>query len=131
MSNYVFANYTITDFGIGYLTISTFRNLFINMSAMEKYTANLPYQDIKTLVKFGYTLVGKDEKMMLQLALIVANCKSDLSDLEERLQKVVYDGVTIAADYTKFRDETIIEIDFISQDKRTKGSYLIHLKQNS
>ena len=130
ISNYVFANYTITDFGIGYLTMSTFRNLFINIPVMEKYTENLPYQDIKALVKFGYALVDKDEKMMLQLALIVANCKSDLSDLKERLQKVVYDGVVIKDDYKKFRDETMVEIVFISQDNRTKGSYIIQLKRN-
>lgn len=68
---------------------------------------------------------------MLQLAQIVANCKSDLSDLEKRLQNVVYDGVMLTMEYLYIRDgdEIAIEVYFVSKEK-TKGSYIIQLKRN-
>ena len=67
---------------------------------------------------------------MLQLAKIVANCKSDLSDLEQRLQKVVYDGVKLTTELLHIRngDEISVEVYFISKEK-TKGSYIIQLKR--
>ena len=131
ISNYVFANYTITFFGIGYLHTSSFRRIFINTDELDKYTENLAYQDIKKLIKNSYIYSDKDEKMMLQLAKIVANCKSDLSDLEERLQKVVYDGVQLTTELMHIRDgeEISVEVYFISKEK-TKGSYIIQLKRN-
>ena len=131
ISNYVFANYTITFFGIGYLHTSFFRRIFINTDELDKYTENLAYQNIKKLIKNSYVYSDKDEKMMLQLAKIVANCKSDLSDLEQRLQKVVYDGVTLTTELMHIRDgeEISVEVYFISKEK-TKGSYIIQLKRN-
>ena len=130
ISNYVFANYKITFFGIGYLHTSSFRRIFINTDELDKYTENLAYQDIKKLIKNSYIYSDKDEKMMLQLAKIVANCKSDLSDLQERLQKVVYDGVTLTTEFLHIRngDEISVEVYFISNE-RTKGSYIIQLKR--
>ena len=130
ISNYVFANYTITFFGIGYLHTSFFRRIFINTDELDKYTENLAYQNIKKLIKNSYVYSDKDEKMMLQLAKIVANCKSDLSDLEQRLQKVVYDGVTLTTELMHIRDgeEISVEVYFISKEK-TKGSYIIQLKR--
>lgn len=130
ISNYVFANYKITFFGIGYLHTSFFRRIFINMDELDKYTENLAYQDIKKLIKNSYIYSDKDEKMMLQLAKIVANCKSDLSDVQERLQKVVYDGVTLTTEFLHIRDgeEISIEVYFTSKEK-TKGSYIIQLKR--
>ena len=130
ISNYVFANYTITFFGIGYLHTSFFRRIFINMDELDKYTEKLAYQDIKKLIKNSYIYSDKDEKMMLQLAQIVANCKSDLSELEQRLQNVVYDGVQLTTDLLHIRngDEISIEVYFISNE-RTKGSYIIQLKR--
>ena len=134
ISNYVFANYTITFFGIGYLHTSSFRRTFINTDELDKYTENLAYQNIKKLIKNSYVYSDKDEKMMLQLAKIVANCKSDLSDLEQRLQKVVYDGVTLTTELLHIRDgdEISVEVYFVSvsEEKRTKGSYIIQLKRN-
>lgn len=103
ISNYVFSNYTITFFGIGYIHTSSFRRIFINTDELDKYTENLACQDIKKLIKNSYIYSDKDEKMMLQLARIVANCKSDLSDLEERLQKVVYNGVTLTTEFLNIR----------------------------
>ena len=131
ISNYVFANYTITFFGIGYLHTSFFRRIFINTDELDKCTENLAYQDIKKLIKNSYVYSDKDEKMMLQLVKIVANCKSDLSDLEERLQKVVYDGVTLTTEILHIRngEEISVEVYFISNE-RTKGSYIIQLKRN-
>ena len=131
ISNYVFANYTITFFGIGYLHTSFFRRIFINTDELDKYTENLAYQDIKKLIKNSYVYSDKDEKMMLQLVKIVANCKSDLSDLDERLQKVVYDGVTLTTEILHIRngEEISVEVYFISNE-RTKGSYIIQLKRN-
>ena len=131
ISNYVFANYIITFFGIGYLHTSFFRRIFINTDELDKYTENLAYQNIKKLIKNSYVYSDKDEKMMLQLAKIVANCKSDLSDLEERLQKVVYDGVQLTTELMHIRDgeEISVEVYFISKEK-TKGSYIIQLKRN-
>lgn len=130
ISNYVFANYKITFFGIGYLHTSFFRRIFINMDELDKYTEKLAYQDIKKLIKNSYIYSDKDEKMMLQLAKIVANCKSDLSDVQERLQKVVYDGVTLTTEFLHIRDgeEISIEVYFTSKEK-TKGSYIIQLKR--
>lgn len=130
ISNYVFANYKITFFGIGYLHTSSFRRIFINMDELDKYTENLAYQDIKKLIKNSYIYSDKDEKMMLQLAKIVANCKSDLSDVQERLQKVVYDGVTLTTELLHIRDgeEISVEVYFTSKEK-TKGSYIIQLKR--
>lgn len=130
ISNYVFANYKITFFGIGYLHTSFFRRIFINTDELDKYTENLAYQDIKKLIKNSYVYSDKDEKMMLQLAQIVANCKSDLSDLEQRLQKVVYDGVTLTTEILHIRngEEISVEVYFISNE-RTKGSYIIQLKR--
>ena len=130
ISNYVFANYKITFFGIGYLHTSSFRRIFINTDELDKYTENLAYQDIKKLIKNSYIYSDKDEKMMLQLAKIVANCKSDLSDLQERLQKVVYDGVTLTTEFLHIRngDEISVEVYFTSKEK-TKGSYIIQLKR--
>lgn len=130
ISNYVFANYKITFFGIGYLHTSFFRRIFINMDELDKYTENLAYQDIKKLIKNSYIYSDKDEKMMLQLAKIVANCKSDLSDVQERLQKIVYDGVTLTTEFLHIRDgeEISIEVYFTSKEK-TKGSYIIQLKR--
>ena len=134
ISNYVFANYTITFFGIGYIHTSSFRSLFINMDKIDKYTEKLAYQDIKKLIKNSYIYSDKDEKMMLQLAKIVANCKLDLSDLEQRLQNVVYDGVTLTTELLHIRDgdEISVEVYFVSvsEEKRTKGSYIIQLKRN-
>ena len=131
ISNYVFANYTITFFGIGYIHTSFFRRIFINMDELDKYTEKLAYQDIKKLIKNSYIYSDKDEKMMLQLARIVANCKSDLSDLEERLQKVVYNGVMLTTEFLNIRDgdEIYIEVYFISKENRMKGSYIIQLKR--
>ena len=133
ISNYVFANYTITFFGIGYMHTSHFRRIFINTDELDKYTENLAYQDIKKLIKNSYVYSDKDEKMMLQLAQIVANCKSDLSDLEQRLQNVVYDGVQLTTELLHIRngDEISIEVYFVSvsEEKRTKGSYIIQLKR--
>lgn len=130
ISNYVFANYTITFFGIGYLHTSFFRRIFINMDELDKYTEKLAYQDIKKLIKNSYIYSDKDEKMMMQLAKIVANCKSDLSDVQERLQKIVYDGVTLTTEFLHIRDgeEISIEVYFTSKEK-TKGSYIIQLKR--
>lgn len=130
ISNYVFSNYTITFFGIGYMHTSQFRRIFINTDELDKYTENLAYQDIKKLIKNSYVYSDKDEKMMLQLAKIVANCKSDLSDLQERLQKVVYNGVTLTTEFFNIRgsDDISIEVYFISKI-RTKGSYIIQLKR--
>lgn len=130
ISNYVFANYTITFFGIGYLHTSSFRRIFINMDELDKYTENLAYQDIKKLIKNSYVYSDKDEKMMLQLAKIVANCKSDLSDVQERLQKVVYDGVTLTTEFLHIRngEEISVEVYFTYKEK-TKGSYIIQLKR--
>ena len=130
ISNYVFANYKITFFGIGYLHTSSFRRIFINTDELDKYTENLAYQDIKKLIKNSYIYSDKDEKMMLQLAKIVANCKSDLSDVQERLQKIVYDGVTLTTELLHIRDgeEISVEVYFISNE-RTKGSYIIQLKR--
>ena len=130
ISNYVFANYKITFFGIGYLHTSFFRRIFINMDELDKYTENLAYQDIKKLIKNSYIYSDKDEKMMMQLAKIVANCKSDLSDVQERLQKIVYDGVTLTTEFLHIRDgeEISIEVYFTSKEK-TKGSYIIQLKR--
>ena len=130
ISNYVFANYKITFFGIGYLHTSFFRRIFINMDELDKYTEKLAYQDIKKLIKNSYIYSDKDEKMMMQLAKIVANCKSDLSDLQERLQKIVYDGVTLTTEFLHIRDgeEISIEVYFTSKEK-TKGSYIIQLKR--
>lgn len=130
ISNYVFSNYTITFFGIGYIHTSSFRRIFINTDELDKYTENLAYQDIKKLIKNSYIYSDKDEKMMLQLARIVVNCKSDLSDLEERLQKVVYNGVTLTTEFLHIRDgdEISIEVYFISKEK-PKGSYIIQLKR--
>lgn len=130
ISNYVFANYKITFFGIGYLHTSFFRRIFINMDELDKYTEKLAYQDIKKLIKNSYIYSDKDEKMMLQLTKIVANCKSDLSDVQERLQKVVYDGVTLTTEFLHIRDgeEISIEVYFTSKEK-TKGSYIIQLKR--
>lgn len=130
ISNYVFSNYTITFFGIGYIHTSSFRRIFINTDELDKYTENLACQDIKKLIKNSYIYSDKDEKMMLQLARIVANCKSDLSDLEERLQKVVYNGVTLTTEFFNIRgsDDISIEVYFISKI-RTKGSYIIQLKR--
>lgn len=130
ISNYVFANYKITFFGIGYLHTSSFRRIFINTDELDKYTEKLAYQDIKKLIKNSYVYSDKDEKMMLQLAKIVANCKSDLSDLQERLQKVVYDGVTLTTEFLHIRngDEISVEVYFTSKEK-TKGSYIIQLKR--
>lgn len=130
ISNYVFSNYTITFFGIGYMHTSQFRRIFINTDELDKYTENLAYQDIKKLIKNSYVYSDKDEKMMLQLARIVANCKSDLSDLEERLQKVVYNGVTLTTEFFNIRgsDDISIEVYFISKEK-PKGSYIIQLKR--
>ena len=134
ISNYVFANYTITFFGIGYLHTSFFRRTFINTDELDKYTENLACQDIKKLIKNSYIYSDKDEKMMLQLAKIVANCKLDLSDLEQRLQNVVYDGVTLTTELLHIRDgdEISVEVYFVSvsEEKRTKGSYIIQLKRN-
>lgn len=67
---------------------------------------------------------------MLQLARIVANCKSDLSDLQERLQKVVYNGVMLTTEFLNIRgsDDISIEVYFISKEK-PKGSYIIQLKR--
>lgn len=109
---------------------SQFRRIFINTDELDKYTENLAYQDIKKLIKNSYVYSDKDEKMMLQLARIVANCKSDLSDLEERLQKVVYNGVTLTTEFLNIRgsDDISIEVYFISKI-RTKGSYIIQLKR--
>lgn len=131
ISNYVFANYTITFFGIGYMHTSHFRMIFINTDELDKYAENLAYQDIKKLIKNSYVYSDKDEKMMLQLAKIVANCKLDLSDLEQRLQNVVYDGVTLTTELLHIRngDEISVEVYFISKEK-TKGSYIIQLKRN-
>ena len=131
ISNYVFANYIITFFGIGYLHTSFFRRIFINTDELDKYTENLAYKDIKKLIKNSYVYSDKDEKMMLQLARIVANCKSDLSDLEQRLQNVVYDGVQLTTELLHIRngDEISIEVYFVSKEK-TKGSYIIQLKRN-
>ena len=131
ISNYVFANYTITFFGIGYMHTSHFRMIFINTDELDKYAENLAYQDIKKLIKNSYIYSDKDEKMMLQLAKIVANCKLDLSDLEQRLQNVVYDGVTLTTELLHIRngDEISVEVYFISKEK-TKGSYIIQLKRN-
>lgn len=130
ISNYVFANYTITFFGIGYLHTSFFRRIFINMDELDKYTEKLAYQDIKKLIKNSYIYSDKDEKMMMQLAKIVANCKSDLSDVQERLQKIVYDGVTLTTEFLHIRDgeEISVEVYFTSKEK-TKGSYIIQLKR--
>lgn len=130
ISNYVFANYTITFFGIGYMHTSHFRRIFINTDELDKYTENLACRDIKKLIKNSYVYSDKDEKMMLQLAKIVANCKSDLSDLQERLQKVVYDGVTLTTELLHIRDgdEISVEVYFISKEN-TKGSYIIQLKR--
>lgn len=130
ISNYVFSNYTITFFGIGYMHTSNFRRIFINTDELDKYTENLAYQDIKKLIKNSYIYSDKDEKMMLQLARIVANCKSDLSDLQERLQKIVYNGVTLTTEFLNIRgsDDISIEVYFISKE-RTKGSYIIQLKR--
>lgn len=130
ISNYVFANYKITFFGIGYLHTSFFRRIFINMDELDKYAENLAYHDIKKLIKNSYIYSDKDEKMMLQLARIVANCKSDLSDLEQRLQNVVYDGVQLTTELLHIRngDEISIEVYFVSKEK-TKGSYIIQLKR--
>ena len=130
ISNYMFANYTITFFGIGYLHTSFFRRIFINMDELDKYTEKLAYQDIKKLIKNSYIYSDKDEKMMLQLAKIVANCKSDLSDLQERLQNIVYDGVTLTTEFLHIRngDELSVEVYFTSKEK-TKGSYIIQLKR--
>ena len=130
ISNYVFSNYTITFFGIGYIHTSSFRRIFINTDELDKYTENLACQDIKKLIKNSYIYSDKDEKMMLQLAKIVANCKLDLSDLEKRLQKVVYDGITLTTELLHIRDgeEIAIEVYFISKEK-TKGSYIIQLKR--
>ena len=130
ISNYVFANYTITFFRIGYLHTSFFRRTFINTDELDKYTENLAYQDIKKLIKNSYIYSDKDEKMMLQLAKIVANCKSDLSDLEQRLQNIVYDGVTLTTEILHIRngEEISVEVYFISNE-RTKGSYIIQLKR--
>ena len=130
ISNYVFANYTITFFGIGYLHTSFFRRIFINMDELDKYTEKLAYQDIKKLIKNSYIYSDKDEKMMMQLAKIVANCKSDLSDVQERLQKIVYDGVTLTTEFLNIRDgeEISVEVYFTSKEK-TKGSYIIQLKR--
>ena len=126
----MFSNYTITFFGIGYIHTSSFRRIFINTDELDKYTENLAYQDIKKLIKNSYIYSDKDEKMMLQLARIVANCKSDLSDLEERLQKVVYNGVMLTTEFLNIRgsDDISIEVYFISKEK-PKGSYIIQLKR--
>ena len=126
----MFSNYTITFFGIGYMHTSHFRRIFINTDELDKYTENLACQDIKKLIKNSYIYSDKDEKMMLQLAKIVANCKSDLSDLEQRLQKIVYDGVMLTTEFLHIRDgeEIAIEVYFISKEK-TKGSYIIQLKR--
>ena len=101
------------------------------MDKIDKYTEKLAYQDIKKLIKNSYIYSDKDEKMMLQLARIVANCKSDLSDLEERLQKVVYNGVMLTTESLNIRDgdEIAIEVYFISKENRMKGSYIIQLKR--
>ena len=101
------------------------------MDELDKYTEKLAYQDIKKLIKNSYIYSDKDEKMMLQLARIVANCKSDLSDLEERLQKVVYNGVMLTTEFLNIRDgdEIYIEVYFISKENRMKGSYIIQLKR--
>ena len=101
------------------------------MDELDKYTEKLAYQDIKKLIKNSYVYSDKDEKMMLQLARIVANCKSDLSDLEERLQKVVYNGVMLTTEFLNIRDgdEIYIEVYFISKENRMKGSYIIQLKR--
>lgn len=109
---------------------SHFRRIFINTDELDKYTENLACQDIKKLIKNSYIYSDKDEKMMLQLAKIVANCKSDLSDLEQRLQKIVYDGVMLTTEFLHIRDgeEIAIEVYFISKEK-TKGSYIIQLKR--
>ena len=130
ISNYLFANYIITFFGIGYLHTSFFRRTFINTDELDKYTEKLAYQDIKKLIKNSYIYSDKDEKMMMQLAQIVVNCKSDLSDLEQRLQKVVYDGVQLTTELLHIRDgdEIAIEVYFVSKEK-TKGSYIIQLKR--
>ena len=130
ISNYVFSNYTITFFGIGYLHTSFFRRTFINTDELDKYTENLACQDIKKLIKNSYIYSDKDENMMLQLARIVVNCKSDLSDLQERLQKVVYNGVMLTTEFLNIRgsDDISIEVYFISKEK-TKGSYIIQLKR--
>lgn len=130
ISNYVFANYKITFFGIGYLHTSFFRRIFINMDELDKYTEKLAYQDIKKLIKNSYIYSDKDEKMMLQLAKIVANCKSDLSDVQERLQNIVYDRVTLTTEFLHIRDgdEISVEVYFTSKEK-TKGSYIIQLKR--
>ena len=127
----MFSNYTITFFGIGYIHTSSFRRIFINTDELDKYTENLACQDIKKLIKNSYIYSDKDEKMMLQLAKIVVNCKSDLSDLEQRLQKVVYDGVQLTTELMHIRDgeEISVEVYFISKEK-TKGSYIIQLKRN-
>ena len=110
------------------------RRIFINTDELDKYAENLAYQDIKKLIKNSYVYSDKDEKMMLQLAKIVANCKSDLSDLEERLQNVIYDGVTLTTELLHIRDgdEISVEVYFVSvsEEKRTKGSYIIQLKRN-
>ena len=106
------------------------------MDKIDKYTEKLAYQDIKKLIKNSYSYIysDKDEKMMLQLAKIVANCKLDLSDLEQRLQNVVYDGVTLTTELLHIRngDEISVEVYFVSvsEEKRTKGSYIIQLKRN-
>ena len=103
------------------------------MDKIDKYTEKLAYQDIKKLIKNSYSYIysDKDEKMMLQLARIVANCKSDLSDLEERLQKVVYNEVMLTTEFLNIRDgdEIDIEVYFISKENRMKGSYMIQLKR--
>ena len=113
---------------------SHFRRIFINTDELDKYAENLAYQDIKKLIKNSYVYSDKDEKMMLQLAKIVANCKLDLSDLEQRLQNVVYDGVTLTTELLHIRDgdEISVEVYFVSvsEEKRTKGSYIIQLKRN-